>query len=108
MIVVLAAIVVSAAGAQTRTGRIVGHVHECNTPITCVIQPFVVSARNRAGIVVAQTTTAGDNYFAFRLALGPYSLTARASGGLTCNGSATAIAGQTVQTVQTTITCLVP
>ena len=101
----LAAIVVSAAAAQTRTGRIVGNVHECNTPVTCVIQPFTVSARNRTGVVVAKTTTTGDNYFAFRLAPGPYALTARASGGLTCNGSATAVAGQTVQT---TVTCLVP
>jgi hypothetical protein len=36
---------------------------------------------------------------------GRYGLTARARGGLTCNGSVTAIAHKTVDT---TITCLVP
>ena len=102
---VLSATLVTAAGAALHTGRIVGYVRECNTPITCIVQPFKVSARNAAGTIVATTTTTGDNYFALRVPAGPYALTARAGGGLTCNGSATAVAGQTVHT---TITCLVP
>ena len=93
------------AGAPARNARITGHVRECNTPTTCVVQPFTVSAINTAGTVVARTTTTGDNYFALMVVAGKYKLTARAQGGLTCNGSVTAIAHRTVNT---TITCLVP
>jgi hypothetical protein len=93
------------AGSTAPNARIVGHVHECNTPMTCVVQPFTVSATNTAGTVVAHTTTGGDNYFSLRVRAGKYGLTARSTGGLTCKGSATAVAHRTVST---TITCLVP
>jgi hypothetical protein len=96
---------VTAAGASPNTGRIVGHVRECNTPTTCVIQPFTVSARDSAGVIVARTTSTGMNRFALRLPAGGYLLTARPAGGLTCTASATPIAGQIVHS---TITCLVP
>jgi hypothetical protein len=96
---------VSAAGAAPHTGRIVGHVRECNAPNHCIVQPFRVSARNADGVIVARTTTTGNNYFALRVPRGRVALIARSAGGLTCRGSATAIAGQTVRS---TITCLVP
>lgn len=95
----------TAAGASPNTGRIVGHVRECNTPTNCVIQSFMVSARDTAGVIVARTTTTGINRFALRLPAGAYVLTARSAGGLTCTASATAIAGETVHSA---ITCLVP
>ncbi len=101
----LSVTLVTAAGAALRTGRIVGHVHECNTPTNCIIQPFTVSARDRAGAIVARTTTTGNNYFALRVRAGQYALTARSNGGLPCHASATAVAGRTVRR---TITCLVP
>jgi hypothetical protein len=102
---VLPAALLTAAGAAPHTGRIVGHVRECNTPTHCIVQPFKVSARNAAGVMVAHTTTTGNNYFALRVPRGRVALVARSAGGLTCRGSATAIAGKTVHT---TITCLVP
>ncbi len=102
---VLSATLVTAAGAALRTGRIVGHVHECNTPTNCIIQPFTVSARDRAWASVARTRTTGNNYFALRVPAGHYALTARSTGGLACHASATAVASQTVHR---TITCLVP
>jgi hypothetical protein len=105
VLAVLAATQVGAAGAGLRDGRIVGRVHECNTPITCVVQPFTVSARDHAGAIVARTTTKGDNYFALRVPAGRYALTARSAGGLACRASATAVAGETRYQ---TITCLVP
>jgi hypothetical protein len=104
-VVVLSATLVSTAGAAPRTGRIVGHVRECNTPTTCIIQPFTVLARNRAGVIVARTSTTGNNYFALRLPAGHYALTARSTGGLSCHASATAVANRTAHI---TITCLVP
>ncbi len=104
-VAVLSATLVSAAGAALRTGRIVGHVRECNTPTTCIIQPFTVSARNRAGVIVARTTTTGNNYFALRVRAGRYALTARSTGGLACHASATTVANRTAHL---TITCLVP
>ena len=101
----LSATSATAAGVALHTGRIVGHVHECNTPTNCIIQPFTVSARDRAGAIVARTTTTSDDYFALRVRAGHYALTARATGGLACNASATAVAGETEHT---TIPCLVP
>lgn len=95
----------TAAGASPNTGRVVGHVRECNTPTNCVIQSFTVSARDIAGVIVARTTTTGMNRFALRVPAGGYVLTARSAGGLTCTASATAIAGETVHSA---ITCLVP
>jgi hypothetical protein len=69
------------------------------------MQPFMVSARDSAGVIVARARSTGMNRFALRLPAGSYLLTARSAGGLTCIGSATAIAGETVHS---TITCLVP
>ncbi len=105
VLAVLPATLVTAAGAAPHTGRIVGHVRECNTPSHCIVQPFRVSARNRDGTIVAHTTSTGNNYFALRVRPGRVSLVARSAGGLTCRGWATAIAGKTVHS---TITCLVP
>lgn len=95
----------AAAGASLDTGRIVGHVRECNTPTNCIIQSFAVSARDGGGVIVAQTTTTGLNRFALRLAAGSYLLTARSVGGLTCTASTNVIPGETAHI---TITCLVP
>ncbi len=105
VLAVLSATLVTMAAAALRTGRIVGHVRECNTPTNCFIRPFTVSARDRAGAMVARTTTTGDNYFALRVPAGHYALTARSAGGSACKASATAAAGETVHR---TITCLVP
>jgi hypothetical protein len=101
----LSATVVNAAGAAPHTGQIVGHVRECNTPNHCIVQPFTVSARDGAGVIVARTTTTGENHFALRVPAGPYALIARSAGGLTCDGSVTAVVGEVVHS---TITCLVP
>jgi hypothetical protein len=105
VLAVLSATLVTAAGAAQRTGRIVGHVRECNTPTNCIVQPFKISARDASGAIVARARTTGDNYFALRMPAGHYALTARSTGGLACNASATVVAGKTVHM---TITCLVP
>jgi hypothetical protein len=101
----LATLPASAGVTQTPSGRIAGEVRVCNIPGHCLTRVFQVSATDRAGRLVAHTTTSGpNNRYRLHVPARHYSLLA-ISHGLRCIGSTTAVANRTVSA---NIICLVP
>jgi hypothetical protein len=95
----------SVAAGLAHAASIVGEVRVCNIPGHCLTRVFQVSATDRAGRLVAHSTTSGpDNRYRLLVAARHYSLLA-SSHGLRCTGSTTAIANRTVTA---NIICLVP
>jgi len=91
--------------AQNPNAHIAGEVRVCNIPGHCLTRVFQVSATDRAGRLVARTSTSGpDNRYRLLVPAGRYSLLA-ISHGLRCTGSVTAVADRTVSK---NIICLVP